>query len=295
MPNKKTFENGDRIVAKATHVTSLAECTRCYGRMNKSKMINGKVLSLYNKKTSTGRNSRHVRALFDLGGGSTKVADLNIRSIHAAPEEESEDVEGQSMAVAEEQVPPNPTVDDGGDDAVAVAEDDATPVATDASESADTVLHTAQTLLDEMDINDETNEVENAIGGGDNTAPNTTETNDTTTTMLEDNVNPNPPAETYVQESSPVTQTTPTNDVGVDVGVVDIAHGCEWYKYDNVDHIPLNGKLPKKKWGIRLHSGEVLYQNSDIQHIMYSSLDYFLISFPVQVFMQTNPFLVKKL
>ena len=257
--NKKTFENVDRIVAKATHVTSLAECTRRYGRNNKSKMINGKVLSLYNKKTATGRNSRHVRVLFDLGGGSTKVADLNIRSIQAAPEEESDDVEGQSMAVAEEQVPPNRTVDNGGTDAVAVAEEDAAPVAMDASKTADTVLHTAQTLLDDMDINDNINEVENAIGCGD-TAPNTIETNDTTTTMLEDNVNPNPPAETNVQESSPVTQTTPTptNDVGVDVGVVDIVHGCEWYKYDNVDHIPLNGKLPKKKWGIWLHSGEVL-------------------------------------
>ena len=209
MPNKKTFKNGDRIVARATHVTSLAECTRRYGRKNKSKTIHGKMLPLYNKKTSTGRNSQHVCALFDLGGCSTKVAHLNIRSIQVAPEEESEAVEGQSMAVAEEQVPPNPTVDDGGTDAaLAVAEDDATstPVATDASETSDTVLHSAQTLLDDMDINDNINKVENAIGGSD-TAPNTTETNDTTTTMLEDDVNPNPPAETNVQESSPVTQT----------------------------------------------------------------------------------------
>ncbi len=279
MPNKKTFKNGDRIVARATHVTSLAECTHRYGRKNKSKTIHGKMLPLYNKKTSTGRNSQHVCALFDLGGCSTKVAHLNIRSIQVAPEEESEAVEGQSMAVAEEQVPPNPTVDDGGTDAVAfLAEDDAILVATDASETADTVLHTVQTLLDDMDINDNINKVENAIGGSD-TAPNTTETNDTTTTKLEDIVNPNPPAETSVQESSPVTQTTPINDVGVDVGEVDIVHGCEWYKYDNVDHIPLNGKLPKKKWGIWLHSGEVLYQNSDFQHV-YFPLDYFLMSFP---------------
>ena len=62
-------------------------------------------------------------------------------------------------------------------------------------------------------------------------------------------------------------------------GVVDTVHDCEWYQYDNVDHNPLNGKVLKKKWGIRLHSGEILYQNDDIQH-MYSPLDYFLMSFP---------------
>ena len=73
---------------------------------------------------------------------------------------------------------------------------------------------------------------------------------------------------TVQEESSPTTD-----------GVVDIVHDCEWYQYDNVDHILLNGKVPKKKWGIRLHSGEVLYQNGDIQHV-YSPLDYFLMSFP---------------
>ncbi len=99
------------------------------------------------------------------------------------------------MDVDKEQVPPNPTVDDGGTDAITVAEDDATPVVMDASETADTVLHTAQTLLDIMDINDNINEVENAIGGGD-TTPNTSETNDTI--MLEDNLNTNPLAETSV-------------------------------------------------------------------------------------------------
>ncbi len=90
----ETFENGDSIDTKATHVTSLAECTRCYGRKNKSKIIYGKARSIYNLKTKTECNSRHVCALFDLGGDSTKVADVNIRSIQAVPDEESEIVEG---------------------------------------------------------------------------------------------------------------------------------------------------------------------------------------------------------
>ena len=35
-----------------------------------------------------------------------------------------------------------------------------------------------------------------------------------------------------------------------DVGLADIVHECKWYNYYNVDHITLNGKVPKKKWGI---------------------------------------------
>ena len=53
-----------------------------------------------------------------------------------------------------------------------------------------------------------------------------------------------------VQESSFVTQRDATNDVRL----ADFVHGCEWYSNDNVDHIPLNGKVPKEKWGLRKNS-----------------------------------------
>ena len=80
-----------------------------------------------------------------------------IHGIQASPEEESDTIEEQSVAVAKEQVPSNPTVDGGGTNAV--AEDDATPVATIASKNANTVLNTAiQSLLDDM--NDNINEGE---------------------------------------------------------------------------------------------------------------------------------------
>ena len=50
--------------------------------------------------------------------------------------------------MAEEQVPPNPTVHDRVTDAVAVAvaEHNDTPVAMDASSTADTILHNTQSL-----------------------------------------------------------------------------------------------------------------------------------------------------
>ena len=77
----RVFENGDKVTAKAVHVTSLAECTRRFGTQNKTKMVNGRVLSVFTKKIATGRNSRCIRGRFDLGGGALKVADINVRSI----------------------------------------------------------------------------------------------------------------------------------------------------------------------------------------------------------------------
>ena len=148
-------------------------------------MQSGKVLSIHDKKTKPGDNSRHVHVQFDLGFGCTKIADVNIWSIQAAPEEEGNTAEEQSVAVAvavavaEEQVSTKQTVNDGGTDDVAVTEDNATPVEIDVSSTDDTILNTAQSLLDDMNINDDNNEGQNAVGGGDTEekAPNTTETN----------------------------------------------------------------------------------------------------------------------
>ena len=85
----KTFEKEDKVLAKVIHVTSLAKYIRRFGRQRKTKMIGGKVLSIYSKNPASGHNSRYVRCEFDLGGGATKVADVNIRSILVAPEEKA--------------------------------------------------------------------------------------------------------------------------------------------------------------------------------------------------------------
>ena len=44
-------------------------------------------------KTLTGCNNWHIRAKSDIGGGTIKIVDVNIRSFQAAPEEESGTVE----------------------------------------------------------------------------------------------------------------------------------------------------------------------------------------------------------
>ena len=68
----------------------------------------------------------------------------------------------------------------------------------DASSTVDTIVDSSQSLLDEMDINnDDINEGENAVGGGYSeraSSPKTTETERNNTAMQEEDSNTNPPA-----------------------------------------------------------------------------------------------------
>ena len=88
------YKVNDRIRAKALHVTSEAECSRRFGSNFKAKLLNGQVISVENKPTKTGRISWHVRAKYDLGGGTSKVTTLNVRSVKALPVESNGSVSG---------------------------------------------------------------------------------------------------------------------------------------------------------------------------------------------------------
>ena len=41
-------------------------------------------------------------------------------------------------------------------------------------------------------------------------------------------------------------------------------HEYKWYKYNNPDNLPLNGRVRAKKWGIWLPSGDCLDQSGNI-------------------------------
>ena len=57
-------------------------------------------------------------------------------------------------------------------------------------------------------------------------------------------------------------------------------HEYNWYKYNNPDNLPLNGRVRAKKWGIRLPSGDRFDQSGDISKD-YSPMDYFSFHFQV--------------
>ena len=91
------------MTAKAHHVTSNTECAPRYVSQNNSKMVCGEVIASLKKPTDTGRRSWYVRSQYDLRGGTTKIAKLNVCSINAAP------VVPQSVPVP---VPTPPTIPD---------------------------------------------------------------------------------------------------------------------------------------------------------------------------------------
>ena len=48
-------------------------------------MVCGEVIASLNKPTDTGRRSWYIQARYDLGGETMNIAELNVRSIKAAP------------------------------------------------------------------------------------------------------------------------------------------------------------------------------------------------------------------
>jgi hypothetical protein len=77
---------GEKIHAKAMQVMNLSECSRRYGSRAKTKEVVGTVVAINYVPTRNQNNSRTtcmVTADFDLGGGTIKRQELNIRSMKA--------------------------------------------------------------------------------------------------------------------------------------------------------------------------------------------------------------------
>ena len=76
---------GQRVYAKALHVTALAEFPRQYRSQPKSKEVVGTALECIGKKTKNNRSSIYVKVMYALGGGTLKTVELNIRSVLKLP------------------------------------------------------------------------------------------------------------------------------------------------------------------------------------------------------------------
>ena len=73
---------GARVLAKATQVTHLAECSRRYGSNAKTKRVSGTVVSVESLSLpGKTRKSCFITADYELGGDVLKRARLNIRSV----------------------------------------------------------------------------------------------------------------------------------------------------------------------------------------------------------------------
>ena len=75
---------GNIVIAKACHITSLAECARRYGANKQTKTLEGVVVDVIVERSDPGKKgATKIVADYDLGGGVIKRASINIRSIKA--------------------------------------------------------------------------------------------------------------------------------------------------------------------------------------------------------------------
>lgn len=90
---------GAKVLAKAIHVTCLAESTRRYGSNAKEKMVLGIVLEVIMTKTANNRNNASIAAKYDFGDNVFKVKTLNIRSVVASKLDIAEVVQDEVSVV----------------------------------------------------------------------------------------------------------------------------------------------------------------------------------------------------
>ena len=95
---------GAKVTARATHVTSPAECGRQYGGGAKSKWLIGTVLEVLVIRQPGGkRASTKIKAEYELGGGHKKVKIIPLQSVKIwtppPPEEEEEQQQQQQPPI----------------------------------------------------------------------------------------------------------------------------------------------------------------------------------------------------
>ena len=76
---------GAQVTTKASMVTCMSECARQYGSNTNMKMPIGTIENTTQERTPTGRRRTFVIANFNLSGGVTKKATVNIRSVKLVP------------------------------------------------------------------------------------------------------------------------------------------------------------------------------------------------------------------
>ena len=233
----------NRIVAKAIHVTSESECSRRFGSNAKVKLVTGTVIGVVNKPTATGRSSWHVKGRFDIGGGTMKVATLNVRSVKMAPSESAND--------ATEGTESGDQTGEGGNTGVVSRSNEAVEESTG-------------------------NQIENSNRIEPNR--NNNDSDDSDSGFLSANED----EQILLWGSSGTASVESVEDADEDDGrekPVGTSHGVDWFKYKNPNNLPLNGAVRPLKWHIRLATGETIHEGSDVNRSILP-IDYFFHSFP---------------
>ena len=242
---------GNKVWAKACHVTSLAECARRYGGYKHVKLLQGTVYCCeYVRNPVTNRSSTFVVADYDLGGGSIKRARINIRSIKISYLEIQMLGNGVQEIQQETQVQENTDAQDtdGQQTTTMTNETSTNQITTNPTMNNETTTTPSQRPIVHSEIIQPSNiDMSNVYQD---------RSNEVSTSDGVDSPESTAPSQNKVQ-----------------------VHGVTWLEDDNLCKIPVNGIPTYRQWKLRLPSGNTLGERSDVQN-MYSRLDYFLYMFP---------------
>ena len=209
-------------------------------------MVNGKMLSVFTKKTVTGRNSRYIHGQLDLGGGVLKVADINAKSINLV-EVATETLQQPIETSGNEEVSPDPIIQ-----AEVVCDDGATTSSQVQTINADDSLGVTitQEMQNAMEI-DSPNVLEAPEEFPNDTTSMEAETEQPlveAAPLLSEQQTDETMQEPALVTANATTTPTPTptcHNQRIENNereeIVTTAHECEWYKYENRDDIPING------------------------------------------------------
>ena len=101
MPPDPRLVIGNIVLAKALHVMSEAECSRRYGAQKKVKMMEGTIAVVTTtRNATTGRTTRYIEAIYNLGGGTFNQKKLLLRNVHAKVDHLAATDETQAIAIA---------------------------------------------------------------------------------------------------------------------------------------------------------------------------------------------------
>jgi hypothetical protein len=252
MPRDKRRTIGARVIAKAIHVTNLAECKRRYGSNAKTKEIWGTVVEVRTAPTTTNRITTSVVVDFEFDGGDVKRAELNIRSVKAAPTVPTERPTGEPPPAMEDVTSPTlaaPPVDPALPVPARTETTTAAPPTTAAAPGADPIGGEAAAPVADADEAPVVS-VPGASGGA-----------------------------ATVGATANVVGATATVGATAEDEPTTVAHDLKWYEDDAKCRTDINGAVPIREWGVRTPVGDVIGERSDCA-FKISRMDYFLLMFP---------------
>ena len=264
---------GSKVMAKACHVTNLAECARRYGSNKQEKLIVGIVKEVVIKRNNTtGRTTTLIDVEYDFGGGVKKRKTLNLRSVRKYV------ITTQVTTQQSEEAPVVPETANGH--GVGVEPQD-TPQDTPTTRSSPR-HHQARQLQSPSLIIRDSNVSTNPINASIALEASTNSTNgnnmeNTTTVPSPRRSSPRIAAAAARQNTAFSTSSTDT-DNSSSLPTTE-AHGCKWFKDDEATKQDIGGRVPFREWSQKTTVGEEITAGCDV-NCRRSRLDYFLLMFP---------------